>query len=126
VKKGIVRQVGYLQRLCRDAWSTEHKITNIVIILHVLATKHGYIKILQKCVYHHTDVKCQFYVPVYYMMASYTHTHTHTHTHFFPFRMVTYCIVVAQNIQYTLELLTKILTVFHILIWNLNLLLLKT
>ena len=25
-EKGIVRQVGYLQRLYRDAWSTEHKV----------------------------------------------------------------------------------------------------
>ena len=29
------------------------------------------------------------------------------HTHFFPFRLVTYCILEAQNIQYTLELLTE-------------------
>jgi hypothetical protein len=103
MKKGIVHQVGYLQRLYRDARSTEHKITNIVIILQVLASRHGYIEILQKCVYHHTDVKCQFYVPTYYIMASYTHTHTH----FFPFRLVTYCILAAQKIQYTLELLTE-------------------
>jgi len=25
MKKGIVCQVGYLQKLYRDAWSTEHK-----------------------------------------------------------------------------------------------------
>ena len=47
-------------------------ITNIVIILHVLATTHGYIKILQKCVYRHTHVNCHFYLPVYYIIT-YTH-----------------------------------------------------
>jgi len=41
-----------------------------------------------------------FYVPVYYVMTSYTHIS-------FLLRMVTYCILAAQNIQYTLELLTE-------------------
>jgi len=37
-----VRQVGYFQRLYRDAWSTEHKITKLVMLY-----EHRYLQKLE-------------------------------------------------------------------------------
>ena len=46
------------------------------------------------------------------------------HTRFFPFRVVTYYVLDAWNIRYRPELITKILSVFYILIYILNYILL--